>query len=33
VIDPDGKIIADGVSTCHDIDKLKAAIVKAVGQP
>jgi thiol-disulfide isomerase/thioredoxin len=32
VIGPDGKINADGESTGRDVEKLKAAILKAMGQ-
>ena len=31
VIGPDGKIVADGESTGRDIDKIKIAILKAIG--
>ena len=33
VIDPNGKIVADGESTGRDVEKLKAAIVEAVEHP
>jgi hypothetical protein len=33
VIDPNGKIVADGESTGRDVEKLEAAIVKALGRP
>jgi hypothetical protein len=31
VIGPDGKIVADGQSTDRDLEKIRAAIVKALG--
>jgi hypothetical protein len=33
VIDTNGKIVADAESTERDVDKLKAAIVEALGHP